>query len=565
MKFTPTLSTKPAILTPTRRRSARAARTVARRAAPTPVVPHHHAKTNAVNEAGGHAFRKSPQFELLSLVFCALLSARKTPKFYESEASILERLHRLVRAHPLFAAKAAVWARRIIGLRSISHAVAASVCYHTKGQGLPWVRQFVQAVVFRPDDAIEIVAAYFAFFGGSKSIRKPSGRGKRVPVVLPNPLKKGIADALSGFDGYHLAKYQKTNQAIRLVDLFNLVHPKPNPTRGNGAAFRQFVRGELANTDTWEARLSAAGNDREKKAEVWEGLLRERRLGYLAALRNVRNILEQAPKAVDLLLALIRNDLVIEKSLILPFQFARAYREVTNCGLPRAEEAAKAIEYAIEAACRNIPRLEGTTLVALDQSGSMQSPQDDGTPANIGSLMAAAVLKSQPGAEFMAFGSNARYQQVNNNDAFFQIVRQVRDRWDGGSTNFHSIFNTARHGYDNVIILSDGEGWTMGERWEDQAGAPTSARRRWEQKFFTGRNNVAEATASGKLPGLPFIVMFDLTGSKTMMFPEDSVAVLSGFSDKVFTLLRELRRDPQALIREVEKTDFAAINEADEE
>ena len=50
-----------------------------------------------------------------------------------------------------------------------------------------------------------------------------------------------------------------------------------------------------------------------------------------------------------------------------------------------------------------------------------------------------------------------------------------------------------------------------------------------------------------------------------MMFPEDSVAVLSGFSDKIFALLTELRKNPSALVHEVTQVDFQALNEADGE
>ena len=519
-------------------------------AAPVIVMPHHHAAPDARNEAGGLAFRKSPAFELLSIVFCALLSAKKDggKKFYESEAAILARLQKLVQAHPLFAAQAAVWTRRVLGLRSISHAVAAMVCHYTKGQGLPWVRQFVQAVVFRPDDTIEIIAAYFAMYGGGKTIRKPHGKsGKCIPVLLPNPLKKGIASALSKLGAYQLAKYQKTEQAISLVDVFNLVHPKPS--YGNEEAFRAFVYGELKNTDTWEARLSAAGNNQVKKEEAWCSLLEERKLGYFAALRNLRNILAQAPGAVDAVLAFIRNPKAVERSLILPFQFVRAYTEVKASGLPRCGEAAAAIEDAVESSCANIPVLPGKTLVVLDESGSMHSPETDGSPANVGSLFAAIVLKSQPGADFMAFSTNAAYKAVRVTRPLFTVVEDIRSSWQRGQTNFHSIFDTATARYDNIIILSDNEGWTFGEKWDSQAGAPTTARRRYEQTHGV----------------LPFIVTFDLTGQNTLMFPEDSVAVLSGFSDKVFTLLASLRKNPQALIDEVGKTDFAAINAGDEE
>jgi hypothetical protein len=511
------------------------------------VAPHHYATPNVVNEAGGLAFRKTPAFELLSLVFCALLN-RKATKFYQSEAATLQRLQTLVKANPLFAAQTAVWARRVLGLRSISHAVAAAVCFHTKGQGLPWVREFVESVVFRPDDAIEIVSAYFAFYGAGKTIRKPHGRrGKKVPVTLPYPLKKGLARALGKLDGYQLAKYQKADGNISLADVFNLVHPRPSAE--NAAAFKAFIKGELKNTDTWEARLSAAGSDKLKKEEAWCSLFDERKLGYFAALRNTRNILEQAPGAVDALIKRLVDPVAVQRSLILPFQFVKGYKEVATCGLPRAAEAAKAIEQAVETSIKNIPVLPGRTLVCLDESCSMGARENDDSAAGIGSLFAAVVLKSQPGADFMAFSSDAHYETINSSRSLFQVTAEIRSKWHSGGTNFHKIFERAREKYDNIIILSDGEGWALGGSWQREAGAPTTARRQYEQKHGA----------------LPFIVTFDLAGYSSAMFPEDSVAVLAGFSDKVFALLRELRKDPRALVNEVAKVDFASINEADGE
>ena len=511
-----------------------------------PVAPHHFARPNTVNAAGGLAFRKSVQGELLTLIFSALMS-KKANKFYESEAATLQRLRHLVDQDPLFAAQCAVYARRVLGLRSISHAVAAMVVHVTKGVGYPWVRQFVEAVLFRADDAIEITAAYFHLYAPGKTVRKPNGKpGKKVPITLPNPLKRGIAKFLGGLGAYQLAKYKKESQAISLVDLFNIYHPKPEAE--NEAAVKAFVKGELKNTDTWEARLSEAGSNAIKKEEVWCKLFEERKLGYFAVLRNIRNILEQAPGAIDAAMAYLQNPVAIERCLILPFQFMRAYKEVKATHFPRSAEAARAIEAAVEISCRNIPKLPGTTLVALDESGSMGARDIEERPAAIGSLFSSIILKSQPGADFMAFSSTALYVNLDRSQSLFALTEQIRRNWHGGGTDFNTVFNTAKKAYDNIIILSDGEGWMGGDKWIKEFGAPTTARRQYERKFGC----------------LPFITMFDLQGAGEMMFPEDSVAMLAGFSDKVFTLLRELRKDPAALANEVQKVDFARINEDDE-
>ena len=44
---------------------------------------------------------------------------------------------------------------------------------------------------------------------------------------LPNAMKKGLAKAFDRFDSYQLAKYRGENRAYKLIDVVNLVHPKP--------------------------------------------------------------------------------------------------------------------------------------------------------------------------------------------------------------------------------------------------------------------------------------------------------------------------------------------------
>ena len=59
-------------------------------------------------------------------------------------------------------------------------------------------------------------------------------------------------------------------------------------TRLDGAwdESRAGQRMKLATAITWETELSAKGNN----AEAWEGLINARKLPYMAALRNLRNI-----------------------------------------------------------------------------------------------------------------------------------------------------------------------------------------------------------------------------------------------------------------------------------
>ena len=70
--------------------------------------------------------------------------------------------------------------------------------------------------------------------------------------------------------------------------------PKATP------ALSKLVRGELAPAQTWETKLTQAGDAETAeqvaaaKSQAWGQLVRERKLGYLALLRNVRNVLTHA-------------------------------------------------------------------------------------------------------------------------------------------------------------------------------------------------------------------------------------------------------------------------------
>jgi len=65
-------------------------------------------------------------------------------------------------------------------------------------------------------------------------------------------------------------------------------HAKPKD-EAQAALWRRLAANELANPDTWEVQLSAGAD----KKETFERLIREKKLGYIALIRKLRNM-EQA-------------------------------------------------------------------------------------------------------------------------------------------------------------------------------------------------------------------------------------------------------------------------------
>ena len=122
----------------------------------------------------------------------------------------------------------------------------------------------------------ELLAIYWADALG------PQQQRKRQPVSAQ--IKKGLARAVTKFDAYQLAKYDRDG-AVRIRDVLFLVHAKPKDDT-QAALWKQVADRSLPAPDTWEVALSGGAD----KRETFERLVRDRKLGYLALLRNLRNM-----------------------------------------------------------------------------------------------------------------------------------------------------------------------------------------------------------------------------------------------------------------------------------
>jgi 60 kDa SS-A/Ro ribonucleoprotein len=463
------------------------------------------ARTATTNLAGGKAYSESPKLELASLLITSTLQ----DQFYRSESQQMKALKGLItKIDPIFVAKAAIYARNEFGVRSITHVVAGELGKTVKGQ--KWTKSFFEKVVRRPDDILEILAYYKANHGDS----------------IPNSMKKGLGAVLSKLSEHALAKYKSSNSDIKMVDAINLLHPK------HSDAIEALIKGKLKTAETWETKLTQAGQKaeneddlKEVKSDAWKSLLLEKKLGYMALIRNIRNILEHCPELVSELCEQLVNEAAIKKSLMFPFRFMTALEQVTDRNVIRA------LNKAIDISLANVPKFDGKTLIALDTSGSMTSGKcGSSSAAKVGALFAAVLYKVND-AELMSFSDDAQYVNLNPDDSTLTLAGSIPFR--SGGTNFNSIFFKAKNKYDRIIILSDMQGWIMG-------GAPS-------QSLANYRNH---------LSANPKIYSFDLCGYGTLQFPENNVYCMAGFSDKVFDIMGLLERDRNALVNAIEKIEL---------
>jgi len=481
--------------------------------------------SRTTNAAGGDAYEKTPELELVSI----LLTSFVQDQYYRSSNDTMKRISDLLgKVNPKFAAKAAVYARNEFKMRSITHVLAGELSKHISGQS--WAKNFYRDVARRPDDMTEIVSYYF-----SKGNKK-----------LPNSLKKGFAKAFDKFDRYQLAKYRGEGKDVSLVDLVNLVHPVP--TDKNADALNDLVDGVLKSTNTWESKMTKAGQESksneekaENKAKVWYELLSEKKMGAMALVRNLRNILDQSPESIDLAIDALKNENFIKNSMMLPFRFMSAINELEKVNFSRTGEVISALNVALDNSLSNVPVFPGRTLVVLDDSGSMtwNAAGDYKSPMQIGSLFAAVLMKTNK-CDFMMFNSNARYvNNMNFGDSVGTLTNRIMAKATSGGTNFPSIFEKADKAYDRIIILSDMQGWQKGG---------------WGNSLPTGAFN----TYKKRMGANPRVYSFDLQNYGTMQFPEQNVYAIAGFSEKVFDVMEMLEQDKKALIKTIERyTDFA--------
>lgn len=180
--------------------------------------------------------------------------------------------------------------------------------------------------------------------------------GKPLKRVVSAQAKKGLAAAFRKFNAYQLGKYNR-DETVKLRDVLFLCHAKPKDAE-QAATWKALIDGTLAAPDTWEVALSAGAD----KRATWERLLGDEKLGYLALLRNLRNMTEAGVDRSMVERALLAG---APKSRALPFRFVAASKAAPAF----AQALSDAMLLAIEG-----EKLSGSTAVVVDISPSMDVP-----------------------------------------------------------------------------------------------------------------------------------------------------------------------------------------------
>ena len=383
--------------------------------------------------AKGRAF--TPEHELRRAVMSCMLWE---DQFYEDGVSIAERIAKLVPlVEPEKVAAMAIAAREDMKLRHAPLLLVREMARHEGHKAL--VAATLERIVQRPDELTEFLAIYWADALGPMQQRKRSAVSAQV--------KKGLARALTKFDAYQLAKYDRDG-AVRIRDVLFLTHAKPKDA-AQEKVWKQLVDGTLAAPDTWEVSLSGGAD----KRETFERLIADRKLGALALLRNLRGMLAAGVKKAAIAKAL--DDMRTDR--VLPYRFIAAAQY--------APELEAELERAMFRAIEGHVRLPGKTRILVDVSGSMDAQISARSEMRrLDAACGLAVLAREISDEVEIFTFSNDVKKIPPRRGFALRDAIVNSQPHGGTELGKAVAEVDRKG-ERLIVFTD-------EQAHDPVGAP---------------------------------------------------------------------------------------------
>ena len=388
----------------------------------------------AISYEGGSVYNKNLVEDYLNNLFSSFIE----DGFYESRQKKMERFLDLTtevgnQLGNEFLAKTSVFARNELGMRSASQLIAS----YLNDKKFDNKRAYYRNFCHRPDDVAEI-------FGAIDMIGQ-----KRSHATV-----RGCGDYLAKLNEYQLGKYKMLGKEYNMYDLINITHAK-------SSSVDNFMKGEIESPDTWEIKISTAKTEAER-AEEWIRLVKEDKLGYLALLRNLNNILnamsitgtDDLLLIEDKIISKLTDEASIKKSLVFPYQIYCAYKNMK--AHPFMID--NALDKAFRIACGNMEKFEGKSVIMLDVSGSMEdiiSSHSNITIKEVGACYAAALYISQD-CDFVKFGTDAKSCSYNKIDNVFNIISNMCEEDKCGyGTHIGMAFAKLNKHYDRIFIVSD--------------------------------------------------------------------------------------------------------------
>ena len=491
--------------------------------------------TDAVNEAGGIAYRLSAKAALAQYAATGCLNAT----FYASAEQQLATVLNLCShpgVEPEFIARLALYARGKGHMKDLPAVLCAVLSVF--GPGL------LAEVFDRVIDDGRMVRNFVQVMRSGTVGRKSLG-------TLPKRLVQGWFDRRTDDQVFRAS----VGNDPSLADVVKMVHPKP--ATASRAALYGYLVGQphdaaalpelVKQFEAFKADPAAFAETPDVPFQMltglnltpahWKGIAASApwqmtRMNLNTFARHgVFEDKELTRRVADRL----RDPAVIKRSRVFPYQLMVAHSQV---GANVPGQVREALQDAMEVAIAAVPKLPADrgVFVLPDVSGSMHSAVTGVRPGatsvvrciDVAALVAAAVLRTNPHADVVPFESRAIDVRLNPRDSVMTNAKVLSSLPAGGTNCSAPLAELNRREAvgDLVIYVSDNESWIDTPHYGRFGGGPTATLEQWA--IFKGRNPAAK------------MVCIDVQPYGTTQAQErPDVLNVGGFSDAVFDVIGE--------------------------
>jgi 60 kDa SS-A/Ro ribonucleoprotein len=332
--------------------------------------------------------------------------------------------------------------------------------------------------------------------------------------------------------------------APSLADVVKMVHPKP--AEAWREAFFAWLIGKACDTQALPPAVKAFEAYKQDKSQpvpevpfqmltaldlpdtAWAQIACQ--AGWQMVRMNLNTFARHGvfalPGMTEVIAAKLRDAQAIARAKVFPYQLLSAYKAASE-DVPAAVR--DALQDALEISLANVPQVEGTVVVCPDVSGSMSSvvtgARGSASSAvrciDVAALLAAAMLRKNPGAMVLPFENEVVKCELNTRDTVMTNAQKLASI-GGGGTNCSAplaLLNKNKVQASLVVLVSDNESWLDANRH----GA-TATMREWTR--FKQRNPAAK------------LVCVDIAPyGTTQALEREDVLNIGGFSDEVFKII----------------------------
>lgn len=244
----------------------------------------------------------------------------------------------------------------------------------------------------------------------------------------------------------------------------------------------------------------------------------------------------------------LRDPEAVRTAKAMPYQLLAAANSL-DAKVP--SEVRDALIDAMEVAVANAPKIAGGLVVCPDVSWSMQSPVTGhrrGATTSVrcidaAGLVAAAMLRNNPGAQLMPFDTKVHEAWLSGRDTVMSNAQRLAD-YGGGGTDCTAplrALNKHRRAPDLVVFVSDNESWRhLGD------GRTTPMMAEWDK--------IKRRNPRSKLVCID-IAPYGTTQAKS----RDDILNVGGFSDTVFDVIAQFaegKSGPEFWVEEINKIEI---------